>query len=290
MGLSRRRHRLRDQLRRRGPILGAAALLWLAWALLSGYLYEREGNSFYPMLLLGLLLLPGGALLLLWLRRDLRRERRREAQRIQELAWLSATIRPRKPLPVWAGGMARPELLQASWRLIREEQPQRALELGSGLSTLVLAYALAANGGGQLFALEDHAAHADRSRRLLDEHRLSERARVIDAPLLKREIGGEKRRWYSLAELSEEAAPIDFLFVDGPAGYLGPMIRYPALPLLQERLADHALILLDDIQRPDEGRIAQRWLAEIPGLQREEGYADMGFAVFRYARPGAAPA
>ena len=268
--------------------MGAATILWLAWALLSGYLYEREGNSFYPLLLLGLLLLPGGALVLLWLRRDLRRERRQEAKRQQELAWLSDQIQPRRPLPPFYGGMARPVLLQAAWQLIREERPQSILELGSGLSTLVMAYALAANGEGHLFALEDNELHGAHTRRLLADHQLTERASVLAAPLITWKMEEGDHRWYSLMNLRTET-PIDFLFVDGPAGYLAPQVRYPALPLLQERLAEGAVILVDDIQRPSERSIVERWLADFPGLRRDERYTDAGFAVYRYTRAGHPP-
>ena len=67
------------------------------------------------------------------------------------------------------------------------------------------------------------------------------------------------------------------------------MIRYPALPLLHLHLAEHALILLDDTNRPDERLIAQRWLAEIPGLQQDERFADSEFIIFRFTRPETNP-
>ena len=160
--------------------------------------------------------------------------------------------------------------------------------MGSGLSTLVMAYALEAIGHGELFALEDNAHHAANTRRLVEEHNLSERAHVLDAPLRHWELNGLTLQWYTLKNLPTEIS-FDFLLVDGPAGYLAPMIRYPALPLLHLHLAEHALILFDDTNRPDERLIAQRWLAEIPGLQQDERFADSSFAVFRFTRPDAQP-
>ena len=275
---------MRDQLRRRARPVVAALALWSAWALVCLALYRSEDGLWIALLLLGFLVLLSGAYGLLWLRRDLRRERQRETQRMQQLAWLAADIRSRQPLPTWVGGMARPELLQATWNLIREERPRRVLELGSGLSTLVMAYALEASGQGEMFALEDVAPHAAATRRLLAEHGLAERARVLDAPLRQWEWDGRQLPWYSLTNLPADAA-FDFLLVDGPAGYLGPSIRYPALPLLQERLAQNARILVDDTNRPDERAMVERWLAEIPGLQRDERRTNPRFAVLCYARP-----
>lgn len=277
----RRRRRLRDQLRRRARPVVAALALWSAWALFSLALYRSENGLLIALLLLGFLVLLSGAYGLLWLRRDLRRERQREAQRMQKLAWLTATIRPRQPLPTWVGGMARPDLLHATWNLIRDERPRRVLELGSGLSTLVMAYALEASGQGELFALEDIAPYAESTRRLLADHGLTGRAQVLDAPLRHWEWNGRHLPWYTLTDLPAEG-PFDFLLVDGPAGSLAPLIRYPALPLLQEHLAENARILVDDTNRQDIRHIVARWLAEIPGLLRDERTTDSGFAVFRY--------
>ncbi len=279
----RQRNRLRDQLRRRGPLAFTATALWLSWAALSFALYHLEHGLLIALLLLGLLVLMSGAYSLLWLRRDMRRERQRERKQIQDLAWLSANIQPRLPLPPYVGGMARPELLCTIRQLIHEERPQRVLELGSGLSTLVMAYALADNRQGEIFALEDQASYAAQTRHLLAEHLLTEHAHVLDAPLRQWEVNGRQRQWYCLSNLPVDD-PFDFILVDGPAGYLAPMIRYPALPLLHSHFAENAIILLDDVRRQQEKQIAQRWLAETPGLQRDERFADASFAVFRYTR------
>ena len=63
---------------------------------------------------------------------------------------------------------------------------------------------------------------------------------------------------------------IDLLVVDGPPGLLRPQARYPALPVLRERLSPGASILLDDTHRADEREIVRRWLDEVEGLERAE--------------------
>ena len=285
----RRRNQLRDQLRRRSPPLLVALALWLAWGGLSLVLYRQEPGPLLALLLLGGLILLGGAYALLWLRRDLRRERAGEAAHQQDFAWLSTQIHPRHPLPLPTGGMAKPALLIATWQLILEERPRRILELGSGLSTLVMAYALERVGQGELVSLENEAQYAAHTRRWLAEHQLlgQNRVTVLDAPLRLQELQGEEHPWYDLEALDATSLspPFDLLFVDGPAGFLAPMIRYPALPLLREHLATDALILFDDSQRRNERRIIARWLTQFPELQKDEGFAQKGFSLFRLASP-----
>jgi hypothetical protein len=76
---------------------------------------------------------------------------------------------------------------------------------------------------------------------------------------------------------------IDLLLVDGPPGSAGTQARYPALPVLSDRLADGAIVVLDDFSRADETTIVERWCAEIPGLARS--FAILGDqAILTYRR------
>ena len=110
----------------------------------------------------------------------------------------AAKIRARRALPVWVSYMARPELLELAWQTIVDERPQHVLELGSGMSTLVMAYALETAGGGDLIALEDHASIASNTRERLAEHELAEYAQVLHAPLQPLKLEDESHRFYSL--------------------------------------------------------------------------------------------
>ena len=229
------------------------------------------------MLLAGVTCL-GFALMLLFLRRESWRHRQHDLARLQRnndelqhLIWLSSRISPRRPLPLRTGWEARPGALNAAWELIRSERPARVLELGSGLSSLVMAYALEANGAGQLQALEDHEESATATRLLLTEHQLQHCAQVLDAPLSPLELNGTRCRWYSLSQLSSDS-PVDLLFVDGPAGDLAPMVRFPALPLLRDYLAEGAIILVDDTDREQERQMIERWLGDYPGLQLDHRF------------------
>ena len=55
--------------------------------------------------------------------------------------------------------------------------------------------------------------------------------------------------------------------VDGPPAGQNPGARYPALPLLMDRLADRATIFVDDADRPGESEVIKAWL-NLPGISR----------------------
>lgn len=246
----------------------------------------------YATLLLGAINLLAGAYGLLWIRRRIRREFQRQQEHQREYDWFQLELRPRRPLPAYSGSMAGLDLLRAARKVIAEQQAKiphlRILELGCGLSSLVMAYQLEEGANGQLIALEDRPDYAARFREVIAAHELQEWAHILDAPLRPYPHSGEEWLWYDLQNL-EETEKFHVLFVDGPAGYIGPEMRYPAIPFLHGRLEQDAIILLDDVQRQQEQQIAQRWLAETPGLQRDERFNDTHFAVFRFSRPATVP-
>jgi hypothetical protein len=59
---------------------------------------------------------------------------------------------------------------------------------------------------------------------------------------------------YDLSVLADEITGVDLLFVDGPVGDTSPQARYPALPVLADRLTDDTLVLLDDSNRGSRSR------------------------------------
>ncbi len=261
-----------------------AAGAWLAWALVAIVLYDAyaESGLLAALLLLGALALGSIAHAARRLEYEARRDWRWESSHSRIVDWrLNPLFKPRRPLPVWEGFMADPDTLEAARSLILERQPKRILELGSGLSTLLMAYTLEENGSGNILALEDHPGYAAKTRRLLAEHGLEAYARVIDAPLVRQRLEGRKLISYDFSSLDD--ARFDLLLVDGPAGYLAPDARYPALPLLYDRLSAGARILLDDTHRPVERGNVERWLAELPGLERDSDYQAANFSVLKKA-------
>jgi hypothetical protein len=111
---------------------------------------------------------------------------------------------------------------------------------------------------------------------------------VIDATLRPHPAADEGLVWYDEAALGAglDAALggelIDLLVVDGPPAFAAgqDMSRYPALPVLRERLAPGATVVLDDIERPGEQEVLRRWEGEF-GLvfDREEQRAGVAIAI-----------
>jgi hypothetical protein len=144
------------------------------------------------------------------------------------------------------------------------------VELGSGHSTVLIAERLEARGGeGRVVALDHMETYAARTREWIRERGLEHRATVVHAPIADVELDGELRPWYSVeAATGELPERIDLLLVDGPPGRLGPEARWPALPVLEDRLAAGAVILMDDGDRAEETRVAMRWHERLGGKMR----------------------
>jgi hypothetical protein len=162
---------------------------------------------------------------------------------------------PRIP---WSDWSVSPSLARALGEHVARRRPGRVLELGSGVSTLVLAWAAARAGGAtRVTALEHDPVHVEGTRDLLDAFGLADRVELRYAPV----GGGPEGPWYD--------APLDglfdFVFVDGPPLRVG---RGAVVPRLHEQLADGWTLWLKDGHREHERRCVAEWAARYP-LRRE---------------------
>ncbi len=195
--------------------------------------------------------------------------RRRSAQVGAELAEVQAYVAVRPllgdlPPPVggWAIDALFAERLAATLERLR---PRVVVECGAGTSTLLIAACLQRLGEGALVSLEHDSRHADSIRRALALRGTTAHARVVTAPFVPTDVHGETYRWYESA-LTAVPDGIDLLVIDGPPGPIGPRARYPAVPVLRERLSPGCVVLMDDGARDDETWIAHRW-AELLGAR-----------------------
>lgn len=186
---------------------------------------------------------------------------------VQALLQLLPRVADAPALPGVGGWALSAVTLLQLWDLVQLHRPTTVVECGSGSSTLWLAYAVKQAGAGRVLALDHSRRYAEETRALLARHGLDTVAEVRHAPLEPVVVDGEERRWYRSAELAE-VEQIDLLVVDGPPKATGPMARYPAVPLLRERLVPGALVVLDDAYRPDEQEAVERWSARY-GLEVE---------------------
>ena len=77
-----------------------------------------------------------------------------------------------------------------------------ALDIGCGVSTILLGYAAKLKGAkGSVFAFEHSATYAEQTREMIRQHNLQEYAMVLSAPLVPYELDGITYNWYSIEEL-----------------------------------------------------------------------------------------
>jgi len=201
------------------------------------------------------------------MRRIVRAADRQLLVQLETHDWLRDELELTRPLPPTRAFSATPDFLAELVHAIDRTAAETVVELGSGISTIVMARRLQQAGRGRLITLEHLARYAEATRAELAAYGLEDLATVLDAPLVDCVIDTETWPWYELGPGVPER--IDVLVVDGPPGTTRPLARYPALPLLRDRLAPGAQVLLDDGDRIDEREVARRWEAEIEGIESE---------------------
>lgn len=268
------------------------AMLWLVSFAVRG----REDTVFLGLLLLGIVALqletyrrlqkrPGEVTQQIrrsldqqtW---DLSKAMDRHYRQIEALSTLLPLIRPRHPLPAMRDWAVSPDFAALVVTLIEEHKPKLIVEASSGVSTLVAGYRLEQAGEGRVVSLEHDANHAAISAANVGRHGLSDRAEVVHAPLKEVALKGKTWLWYDTAALADRG-PIDMVIVDGPPMDIQDLARYPALPVLWDRLSEDAILVLDDAARPGEQEIVNRWMQEFPGLEREYHPCEKGAVVLR---------
>lgn len=191
---------------------------------------------------------------------------RDDTRQLEALLNLHAMIPVRRALPPSRGWAASPDLLLTYVGVILDRRPELVVECGSGLSTLWAALALETVGGsGRVVALEHDEEFRAGTLAALEEHGVAHRAEIRQAPIENVTLGSQDWPWYAAGALAGLDG-VGVLLVDGPVGALGPQARYPALPLLRERLLPGAVVLLDDADRPEEQEVLARWQADWPEL------------------------
>lgn len=183
-------------------------------------------------------------------------------RQLEDLLALYHQLSPIGWLPRMRGWAASPDFLRVVVEQIQERRPQVILELGSGTSTIVAAFTLESLGRGRLYSLDHEQDFLHITASMIKEHALEERATIIHAPLVPSTVNNQL--WYDAASVPNVA--IDMLIIDGPPLSTGPMARYPAIPMLFDRLSADARVILDDSARSDEKACVSRWLQEHPEL------------------------
>jgi hypothetical protein len=189
----------------------------------------------------------------------------RQARNAQDAALLAARAgQHAPPLGTWAIEPDFGELIMRE--LVRG--PEVVIELGSGVSTLVVGSFLARAERGKLISVEHDEHFLDQTRGLVERAGLAERIEFVHAPLREQQFGGLTVRWYDAQALERAigGATVDLVVVDGPPS-VSDHARWPVLAALKHHLTPKATVLLDDGRAKRESSIAQRWAADHPDFE-----------------------
>jgi predicted O-methyltransferase YrrM len=189
-------------------------------------------------------------------------------------------LAPRAALPALRNWAVSPDLGLLLVSEVQRLRPQVIVECGSGSSTVLMAYMLQRLGSGRIVSLEHDQPSKEKTDAALRQHGLEAFATVVLAPLKATTLGAETFQFYDLSRLSD-LKQVDMLFVDGPPSFMQALARYPALPLLWDRLSPGAVVVLDDARRAKERRIGARWRAEFPQATHELVETQKGALVVR---------
>lgn len=174
----------------------------------------------------------------------------------------------KKPLPSLTGGAASPEFALLITDIVENNQHKTIVDIGSGISSLVAGYAAKNIEGSEVLALDHEEEFYLKTKHTIENHGLLDTVKVTHAPLKEYKLKDGKYKWYEDEEL-EKIKQIDLLLVDGPPGAIQKNSRYPAMPLLYEKLSPQATIIVDDYKREDERQMVSNWLQDYPDFDLE---------------------
>lgn len=165
-------------------------------------------------------------------------------------------------------------------------RPEVVVELGGGLSTLIVAKTLSNMGiKHKIYSVDSDKTFIEETRNMLIAEGLYDEniVKLIHAPIKNITISRNNYKWYQIDIKKMDFTKIDLLIVDGPIGSISKDARYPAIPFFKRFLKPGCSVLLDDFNREDERNTAERWLNENEHLEflyrhnSEKGAAELVF-------------
>ena len=159
-------------------------------------------------------------------------------------------------------------------------KPTTIVECSSGLTTLTLARCCQLNQHGHIFSLENGKEYVTQTEEYLKKFEVDSYANIIHAPLEGISIDNMEFDWYSIDKLPE--LKIDMLVIDGPPGLIQKHSRFPALPVLFDRLAHDSIIFMDDAAREGEKEITEMWKSA--GVEHEFIETERGCSIFKVSK------
>ena len=170
------------------------------------------------------------------------------------------------PTRSWA---ASPDLLLTIADIIKKYRPRLVVELGSGVSTLVAAK----SGARKVISIDNSEEFGAKTVAMIKEHR----ARGVEVRIAPLQPYANGSTWYDTSKIND-LKKIDLLIIDGPPGSKNPEARYPALAELKDKLSANAVVIIDDVHREGERKLAEDFAKALPNhclviLDHEKGTA-----------------
>jgi predicted RNA methylase len=178
--------------------------------------------------------------------------------RIDALMSIHALLDFNKPFPIMHEWTISSDFAHAILTTILDKGEGSVIDIGSGVSTLLMGYGVMQNGSGKVISLEHSKEYFEKTKALIKAHQLESYCEVHFCPLIEYIIEEEKWLWYDISDV-KFPEDIALMSVDGPPGDTQLMARYPAIPILEKYITDQTIIYLDDAYRSEEAEIAKKW-------------------------------
>ena len=176
----------------------------------------------------------------------------------QALIQLTQLLDFKSPIPPTRSWAASPDLLLTITEIVRKYRPGLVVELGSGVSTLVAAKA----GARKVVSIDNSDEFGGKTISLLKDHKV----RGVDVRIAPLQPYANGFTWYDTSMI-KDLKKIDLLIVDGPPGSKNPEARYPALAEFKDKLSSKAVIIIDDVHREGERKLAEDFAKAMPNHQ-----------------------
>ncbi|MCG8329501.1 MAG: class I SAM-dependent methyltransferase [Chitinophagales bacterium] len=204
-------------------------------------------------------------------------ERSDNYNQIESLFSIYHYLKPQGVFPKMRNHAGAPDFLKLILTLLQERQPKVIVEASSGISSMVVSeWLLQHSPKSQHYALE----HEEKYALLTRSNIQNPNSHILHAPITNYEIDGNNWQWYAMDEKIKALSSVDLLIVDGPPVHLQKNARFPALPLLVDKMNTNSIILLDDGNRLAEKNIVELWCKQY-GFSKEYIPLEKGAYILR---------
>lgn len=173
------------------------------------------------------------------------------------------------PIPPTRSWAASPDLLLTISEIVKKSHPGLVVELGSGVSTLVAAK----SGARKIISIDNSDEFGGKTIALLKEHKV----RGVEVRIAPLQPYANGSTWYDTSKIAD-LKRVDLLIIDGPPGSKNPEARYPALAEFKDKLSAKAIVIIDDVHRQGERKLAEDFAKALPNhelviMDHEKGTA-----------------